>query len=243
MAMSSLQLLVECQQQGLITKEAATEILAMREEVVKAARMDKAAGLISSMRNLGSKTKSGVGGFLESFKQSFKRPHPTVGGGVTAGSAEVVGQGAQWSDVAAKLTQMGLLGGMAYGGAAGVKALMGAPGARRERGEIEKSYKQMFQDHPKLNEFDRHKVQRHFGVLARYAPSMAADPVVAGTWVKDKMEMGHVAAADIKLLAETQSQINKVRESKDLFSPGAFRAGTDMAGKAMIAAKAGPGIG
>jgi hypothetical protein len=236
--MSSLQLLAECQLQGLLTKEAATEILELREAVVKRARMEKAAGLISSMRGAGSKVKGGLGEFWGGFKRSFGHGRPTTGGGRPVIEGKVTQPGTHWSDVAGNMAKYIMLGGLAVGGAAGAKALIQKPGQRRERKEIEKSYKQMFQDHPKLGEFDRHKVQRHFGVLARYAPSMAADPVVAGTWVKDKMEMGHIAAADIKLLAETQSQINKVKESKALFAPGAFRTGTDLAGKAMITSKA-----
>lgn len=219
--MTSLELLVECQRRGYLTKEAAAEVLEARERLIKKA-------MRSAVKSLFRRASKEAPPKNPSFFQKLKSGGPTAKPGGETG----------WSDVTSNLAKMMALAGMTAGATAGVGGLVRHSKDRQLEKEIAASYKGMFKEYPKLNEMDRAKVQRHFGVLSRYAPSMAADPTVAGSWVQSTTMMGQVNTGDIKNLAETQRQIDEAHDRGGMKS-APLKAG-EFATKAM---NIGSGIG
>jgi len=209
MSKSSLQLIAECQRRGLITKEAAADLLRSREQIIKQAMRKQAGGLFDVLR----KAKPVVApkmGLMDKLKV----------GGMTGGKAGRDGAAAstaQWNDVAANLGKMMALAGLTAGASAGIGGIMRHSKDKKLRKEIDSSYGKMFDEHPGLKDIEEEdpgRVRRHFGVLARYAPSLAADPTVAGTWVQSTAQVGQINHGDIKNLAETQSRIDDAREER-----------------------------
>jgi len=137
--------------------------------------------------------------------------------------------GAGWRAAASHIGKMVALGGALAAAGAGVTGLIRHSRDKRVRREIESSYKQMFNETPGLDQMDKTKVVRHFGVLARYAPSIAADPTVAGAWVKSTIQMGHVDADIVNKLSSTQAIIDRHHEGRALFQPGHFTTGMTLA--------------
>jgi hypothetical protein len=199
MALSSQELIEQCQLRGLLSKEAARRVSYRRERMIKKA----IAGLsLSMLRGKVAPKKPGlIKGMLERFGK----------GGLTGS-----GNDSSWSDVAANMTKMMALAGMTAGATAGVQGIMRHSKDKKLRGEIEDSYKNLYTEHEELREFPRDQVRKHFNVLARYAPSMAADPLVAGSWVKEKVQTKYIEPADIKTLAEAQRRIDESREGKPI---------------------------
>lgn len=230
MTKSSLQLIAECQQRGLLSKEASSQLLEQREQMIKNAMKKAAAGMF---------------GKLLRRKQPLPVPAPPVGKGILGKlkhggrTPEVPGKSpvAGWSDVIANLGKMMALAGMTAGATAGVGGLINRSRGKKLRGEIDRSYLKMFKEHPQLKDLEEEKpgiARRHFGVLARYAPSLAADPVVAGQWVSSTATLGQLNIGDIKNLAEIQRQVDQSREDRGPMSQAPLKA-TEFATKAMMA--------
>jgi uncharacterized membrane protein YgcG len=99
----------------------------------------------------------------------------------------------------------------------------------------------MFNETPALANLDPQKVTRHFDVLARYAPSLASDPTVAGAWVKGTVQMGHIDATAVERLGATQALIDRHHEGRALFQPGHFHTGVALARAAMGGGSSGGG--
>jgi hypothetical protein len=211
MAKSSLQLIAECQRRGLISKEATVSLLRERDQIIKQAMRVKSAAMFGGLLSKGKKVTEAVApkmGLLDKLKV----------GGLTGKSKDGVAAGsAQWNDVAANLGKMMALAGLTAGASAGIGGIMRHSKDKKLRKEIDLSYKKMFVEHPGLKDIEEEdpgRVRRHFGVLARYAPSLAADPTVAGTWVQSTAQVGQINQGDIKNLAETQNKIDDVREER-----------------------------
>jgi hypothetical protein len=229
MAKSSLQLIAECQKRGLLSKEAAASLLEQRERLIKEA-MKKQAGLFfKSLRAAPSPDKAKVAkGFWEKLKIGGRTP-ARMG---KEGPEAVAG----WSDVAANLGKMMALAGLTAGATAGIGGLMRHSKDKKLKSEIDSSYGKMFDEHPRLKEIEENdpgRVRRHFGVLARYAPSLAADPTVAGSWVASTAQLGQINTGDIKNLAETQRRIDEAREDHGVMRMAPMKAG-EFAAKAMM---------
>ena len=257
MTKSSLQLISECQGRGLLSKEASTELLQKREQIIKLAMRSAAKKLFGSIRKAGPPPEKAKGGILARItgsagmrqagpasappvKQSFK--DKLMVGGLTGGGPGRDGapaHSAGWGDVAANLGKMMALAGMTAGATAGIGGLMRHSKDKKLRKDIDLSYKKMFIEHPGLKDVEEHdpgRVRRHFGVLARYAPSLAADPTVAGTWVQATAQIGQINTGDIKNLAETQSRIDDAREERGGVQLAPMKV-TEFATRAMLAAK------
>lgn len=217
--MTSLELLAECQRQGYLSKEAAAEVLEIRERLIKRAMRGAALKWLRGVRRT-PPPPAKAPGFIEKMRH----------GGQTLGSRQPTAD-VGWSDVAANLAKMMALAGMTAGATAGIGGLIRHSQDKKLKKEIESSYGKMFTEYPKLKEMDRGRVQRHFGVLARYAPSMAADPTVAGSWVQSTTQMGQVNTGDIKNLAETQRRIDEAHDRSG-FKTAPLKAG-EFATKAM----------
>jgi hypothetical protein len=179
------------------------------------------------MRNAGK--KAGGEGFMASMKKSLG-----MGGlekAQKAGKDPV--QGLQWSQTIGNLVKLLGAGAALQGGAAGVQGILRHRKDKKIKGDIESSFGKMMTEHPKLQEMDRGKVSRNFSVLARYAPSLAADPLVAGSWVSSAVLTGHIDPSAIKQLSDTQTAIDRAHESRSLTQPGQFSKGISLAQGAM----------
>lgn len=83
---------------------------------------------------------------------------------------------------------------------------------------IQESYKQMFEESEDLKEWREDPVRsriidRNFGILAEVAPSIAAMPAVAATWVRSTSIHPHIEHTQIGQLAEVQLKIDQMHES------------------------------
>ncbi len=109
-------------------------------------------------------------------------------------------------------------------GVAGVKGFL----HRRKMGrDIALSREEMFDKFPELAE-NRETAGETFDLLSRYSPSMASNPVVAGTFVQTSIgRVGDdsppfIGPAEVKMLLDNQLTSEKIR---DLADPGAKRIG------------------
>ena len=229
MPKTSMQLIAECQRRGLLDKTAAADLLRQREHLIKQAMKKHAGSFFRALRK--APPPRGAQQVGKGFWAKLKVGGKTPGRMGKDGPQEVAG----WSDVAANLGKMMALAGLTAGATAGIGGLMRHSRDRKLKVEIDRSYKQMFKEHPQLKELedeDPGRVRRHFGVLARYAPSLAADPTVAGSWVASTAQLGQVGAGDIKNLAETQSRIDDAREDRGSMKMAPLKAG-ELAAKMM----------
>lgn len=224
--MNSLQLAVECHKKGLLTKEALDEVLLARERLIREAMQKEAGTLFSAVRGMKPKANGFLSGVMRGLKNEKRY--------VAKPGKEMMEAPKEWPEVIGSLGRLAAAASLATGLVAGGSKIMRH---REEKGlqkDIENSYRDMFKEYPKLEDLDRHKVQRHFGVLARYAPSLAANPTVAGSWVQSTAQMGYVEPASIKNLAETQAEIDQQSQRGKLFQQGHFKSlGVPLAAAAM----------
>jgi hypothetical protein len=198
MTLTSLQLLEKCADNGLISKEAAQQVLEKRAGLIREAMQKCAIDLFKALRR--AKPAEEGGGLLSKLRH----------GGATGGDHP------GWGDVASNLGKMMGLAGLTAGATAGVHGLLRHSRDKKLKEEQQSAFAEMSND-PKIQELEEKtpgKVARHFGILARYAPSLAADPDVAATWVRNSIHMGIVGPDMIKGLAETQQRIDEVNEHR-----------------------------
>ena len=97
-------------------------------------------------------------------------------------------------------TALGTLG--LYGAYKGGKGLW-------DKVQSERSWKKLQQDHPELADED---TREHFGVLKRYAPSLAKDPTVARGYLERAQKMNWTPHESVRELAETENAISRSQE-------------------------------
>jgi hypothetical protein len=211
--MDSLELTRELYKKGYLSKQASMEVLRERDKLVKTALRHEAIAFFK---------EAGIGSFLKKFKSGGKTPAP-----------EKPRTG--WSDVGANLTKILALAGLTSASAAGIDAFKDHRRDKKLRAEVERSYGQMSSEYPRLREMNQKKVRNNFQVLARYAPSLAANPTVAGAFVTTQVQRGLVDPSMIKTLAEAQAKIDKVREDHSSGGLG-FSSATSLAQTAMSGA-------
>ena len=131
--------------------------------------------------------------------------------------------GSPWR-TAATIIALGMGARVAGEGAAGVKGFM----HRRKLGrDIALSREEMFEKFPELADH-RESAGETFDLLSRYSPSMASNPVVAGTFVQTSIGRAgddappYIGPAEVKMLLDNQLTSEKIR---DLADPGAKRIG------------------
>jgi len=243
--MTSLELVRELYRRGTLTKEAGVALLKKRESIIKQAMsrestllfrnlfsMSKEAGLGEGFRSLMGKGKE-VAQKAEGLSGPGFFSKLRIGGATPAGGDKPM---SHWGDVGANLLKMIGIATLSAGATAGVSSLLKAKTDRELRKDIEQSYSKMFTEYPRLNEIEEShpgKVRAHFGVLAKFAPSLAADPMVAGSFVQTAATQTVIDPATIKNLSETQRRIDEMQESH---SPMAahFDRGITLARNAMM---------
>ena len=83
------------------------------------------------------------------------------------------------------------LGAAGFAGAAGANLLIGKAREYVDSLGKAKAYKEMVANNPQLSEegIDAKAVQQHFSTLYRFNPEYAKDPLVAGAYVQNAIEM------------------------------------------------------
>lgn len=206
MALSSLELIQRCEERGLLTKEAAQEVEAIRKDLIKEAVRGSLWGKSKHVVEEGAK-KAKKKGF---FDKLFGGPELTPPKGKKSG----------WGDAASNIAKLMALGGLTAGATSGLNFAVGAVKDKRQRKLIQDSFGQIYNEEPGLHTADPEKVQRTFGLIARYAPSMAADPVVAAatTHAFIQRPVGTIME-DVKRLAEVEATITSSKKPTEVFKP------------------------
>lgn len=110
--------------------------------------------------------------------------------------------------------------GLALAGATeGVRQGVDFLGRLREKRNLKKSYEQMMGLSPGLKEYDKNRVQAAFATLSNFNPAYAKDPIVAGTFVQNAMDMNRIDVGTINALVSSRAQLDK---DKKPFDVGAF---------------------
>jgi hypothetical protein len=115
----------------------------------------------------------------------------------------------------------GGMAGLARGASKGVDALI-------DRFTKARDYKAMLQAHPTLSEADAGTTQMYYNSLRKLSPSLAKDPLVAGSFVRSMLELQpeagpHVPIATAKMLADAQKSVSGARDERPIAE--AFMAG------------------
>ena len=219
--MDSVKLAARCYNKGLLGKEAFEDVPQIRERLIKQAIARKVTGVFVGRAS----GKSGA--FFGGMKKSL------LGGGQAKVGKECTVRQLHWNDAVGNLVKLLAAGAALQGGASAYSGLTMRRKDKAMKGRIKESYGKMLKEYPDLGDLDKGKVSRHFGVLARYAPSLAADPLVAGSWVKSTAGMGYIDPDAIKRLSDTQSSIDKTHEGRSLIRPGEFGKSIQLAQSAM----------
>jgi hypothetical protein len=235
MPKSSIELIRDLTERGIFSKEAAVRALKLRESMIKQALKKEAAGLFSKLRRgfTSAAAPKPSEGIFDRFRHGGFTPKPE---GATAPA---------WGDVGSNITKMLALAGLTAGATAGISGLSRMSADKHLKDDAANSYKQMFEEYPKLKILAQapegaHKVRQNFEVLYRYAPSLAADPMVAGSFVQAQTQMGIVEPATVQRLAETQRRIDEMHEGRSPFGQSHLDRGLTLATRAMAPFGAGP---
>lgn len=231
-------LLDDLRERGMLTKEAAAEIAELRAMYLKktlektASDIFKSAGLFSSGLDAAQQGR-GLKGFLSGFRHGGLGP-----------AKDRLATTTGWGDVASNLAKMIGLAALVAGATGGTSALLKHQKDKSLQKDIKESYRQMFKEMPRvqdLYEKDPHRVDSFFQILAKYAPSMAANPIVAGTFVQETSPEQRIGADTLKMLSEVQNRIDENARTH----PGGehLDRGVTMAARAMNPFGSGGGLG
>lgn len=242
---TSMQLIADAQERGLLSKEAAEQVGAQRDQLIRQAMRKLAAELVEMITTGSLAKEAGIGSIIDRFRSAgpaaAKAAPKAEGflaklkhGGRTGSEAGGVG----WGDVVGNLGKMMALAGLTAGATAGVQSIGRHHRDSKLNDQIQTSYSQMFNEYPKLRDIEERspgRIQRHFGVLTQFAPSLAATPTVAGAFIQSSAQMEQIDVGAIKNLAETQSRIDEMNEKRHgIRGVTPLKAG-EFAAKAMLA--------
>lgn len=191
--MNSIEVTRYLYKKGYITKEAALRILKTRKDLVKEATEQMA---------------NEVFGFK---KEAFSFPW----GGAPERVPDPVPVPKKLDFKGSLKSILPLLGlaGLVSLGTTGAKVGLGAVSDARLKGDVGASYKRMFDEYPELSD-EKERATKFFNMMARFAPVLASDPIVAGTWVKSTMDQNVVAPQNIAQLIQAQKEWENTRAMK-----------------------------
>jgi len=215
--MNSLHLLVECHRRGYLSKEAADSVAEVRERLIMGALKKEAKEFVEALSSREfDKEASSIGSSIGSkIVSKYRSAKSGIEGLATSDGL--------WERSVRNLALLTGMGAAVGAGGAGVDAFLSHRKDTQTRKRIERSYPQMFKLEPDLNEHDKSTISRNFQVLATYAPSIAANPVVAATWSLEKAIRGRIEPLEIKSLAETQTAIDRASEREHFIATPAAR--------------------
>jgi len=178
-------------QDGILSKEAAVRVLKTHRRLVKEATIDltdqifgfnKYAGMfigdeekLKKLFQQSAKEMASSGGKSVLFGKSVKNLLPILG--------------------VAGLAALGT--GLAHATTSAIHDL----GTKKALG---KSRQNVFKEFPELKE-EKPKTNKYFDMIAKYAPALATNPIVAGTWVKQMINSGVVDPKNIHSLIQAQA--------------------------------------
>lgn len=191
--MNSVEVTRYLYKKGYITKEAALRILKTRNDLVKEA------------------TEQVASEFFGFKKEAFS--FPWGGGAPPAGPAPAAKNVLDFKGSAKNILPLLGLAGLVSLGTTGAKVGLESVSDSRLKGDVDESYKKMFVEYPELKD-EKAKATKFFNMMARFAPVLASNPIVAGTWVKGTMDRNVVGPTEIKSLIEAQKEWENTRAMK-----------------------------
>jgi hypothetical protein len=244
-------------EQGILSKEGKEKALAIRRKLYKKALEKQASGVFDWVLDRGRALASN---FSQPSLRVAKTPvhppgsviskvdpktgvitHIPIGGQRIEGAEKLP---ISWEDMVGNIAKMTILGAGIGSAQMGVSKAINRISNNRDEAilkqDLATSFGQMFEEQPALKTSDPDRVRRHFDVLAKYAPSLAKDPTIAGNWVKQTVDMRFIDADAIGRLATTEKVIREGSSARDLVNEYALgvhaqniaRAGTGQWGKA-----------
>jgi len=161
-------------------------------------------------------------GFWARLGNAFKGglAQQALGEGVKQTMGEAIARGAGQAAIPALITA---------GAAAIATGASKGMGAITERFGKARDYKAMMQVHPGLADKDPGQTQLYYNSLRRMAPSLAKDPLVAGSFVRNMMELQPeggpaVPLQTAKLLTDAQKSVTQAKAGRGPIAE-AFMAG------------------
>ena len=185
--MNSLELTRHLYKRGYLSKEASIKIIRRRDELIKHAMEEFAKEAFSLP-------------FGNAAKATKELASPMKGTLMAASSAKNIAP------------LLGLAGLVALGTTA-AKVGLGTLADLRTKGDLKTSYANIFREYPELKE-ERGQVTKFFSMMSKYAPDLATNPIVAGTWVKQMMNQNVVDAKSIATLMDAQRSWEEIRSMK-----------------------------
>jgi hypothetical protein len=193
--MNSVEITRYLYKKGYITKEAALRILKTRNDLVKEATQDLASEIFGFK-------KEAVG------KWPWSAKLPPVGAAPPAAPV-----GPSYGRAVRNILPLLGLAGLVAIGTTGAKVGLGALSDIKLKKEVQESYSKMFAEYPELREA-KPRATKFFNMMARFAPVLASNPIVAGTWVKGTMDRNLVDPHSIQQLIEAQKEWEHTRSLK-----------------------------
>ena len=193
--MNSVEVTRYLYQKGYISKEAALRILKTRKELIKEATEQATNEIFFEKKAIW-----GVG----------RKPPPPIP--VPPKEPATAGSKIFNKSVKNILPLLGIAGLIAVG-KAGAQVGLGALSDMKLKKQVDESYNQMFKEYPELKE-EKPRATKFFNMMARFAPVLASNPIVAGTWVKGTMDQNLVGAPSIQQLLEAQKEWEHTRSMK-----------------------------
>ncbi len=80
-------------------------------------------------------------------------------------------------------------------------------------------FKRMLKEHPDLAEIDQKSLKAGFNTLHNFAPSLASDPNVAASFVKQQGQYGLLGADVARQLIGTQKQLSDIKRTGSFVAP------------------------
>jgi len=191
--MNSLELLRELYSSGTMSKEATIRVIRKRDALIKTAMV----GMTEELFGF-EKSSSWWGGGAKAIAAAPREP-----------VEKFVSMTKSMKNIAPLLGLAGLITLGTTASRVGLSAL----GNAKTRSSLKKSYGSMFNEFPELKE-DKGQASKYFSMMSQYAPALAVNPIVAGTWVRQMMNMNVVDPKNISDLIRAQESWERVQTMK-----------------------------
>ncbi|MHC4644897.1 MAG: hypothetical protein ACYTBJ_05315 [Planctomycetota bacterium] len=199
--MNSLELVRHLHDFGMIRKEAAVRVLRKRDKLIKAAMVD-----LTNEYFFEKQAILGFGGETKKYtthanKATLQAMRGAPKGGILAGAS------------ARNIAPLLGLAGLVALGTTAAKVGLGTLSDLKTKKQLGTSYKGLFKEYPEFKE-NKGQVTKYFQMMSKYAPSLATNPIIAGTWIKTVMNMNVVDPKNIHTLIEAQKDWEGIRAMK-----------------------------
>ena len=194
---------------GTFTGEKESSVKLFQEPLDKnAGAMDAIGNVVKPVLNVGGKLLGGIGHIGTIMKNAVPGYGPGMAKIGTVEKDASISEGLQHGlDFVLPAAMMGVKGpfGMFMGiTAAAAKKLGGGIALTMNKKEFDRSFDTIMQNNPELAE-NKQQVRGYFDVVSRHAPTLAKDPLVAESIVKNMNAFGGVDYNTIRGLRETEA--------------------------------------